>query len=588
MSRMKIIVLAAALVLIIGLFAGCGGEKADTLYKGGTIYTADEKDSKVEAVAVKDGKIIFTGTEADAEKFVGGDTETVDLKGKMMIPGMSDSHLHPPGTMATALYEIDLNGVLSEKATMKTIEEYVKKNPDMDVYYGTGFSIGAFKGMEAAKGPTKERLDKITDKPVIITSYDGHIAWLNSAAFKYCGIDKNTKPPKGGTIEKTDEGQLWGTLKELAQDLLKPQELTKKQKDKAYKEFFEQQRSLGYTGITSMSTGITSGELYEPFEKLDKDGVPKMYIFANTVMDPNKDIKEQMDTAVARREGYESETLKFGTLKFFADGVVEGVTGYLKEPYAKGAEKGNDFVSEPLWKPEQMKEAFKLAMENDFQIHVHSIGDAATAQTVASMEYAQKETAKENPRNIITHLQLVAPEDIKKFGELGIIANMQPYWAFKEPAWWEVVDEPFLGKRAEKEYPIKSFIDAGTKVVFSSDNPVTPVNNPFWAMEVGVTRNLNVPEYYEVDPIKDMDDKKWLLWPEERVSLEEAIKAFTINGAYQNYREDISGSIEVDKYADFAILNQDLFEINPIDISETKVLSTIFHGEEVYKADIEK
>lgn len=585
MKKRLFIVLALAMVLTLGTLAGCGKDTADAVWTNGEIYTADAEDTFVEAVAVKDGKIIFAGSAADVEAYIGDDTVVTDLEGKFMMPGMTDSHLHAPGTMMTSLFEIDLNGVLSEAATMQTIKDYVDAHPDMEVYYGSGFSIGAFSGQEVAKGPTKERLDAISDKPIIIMSYDGHTAWLNSAAFEYCEITKDTVPPAGGTIEKTADGELWGTLKELAQELIIPQEYTDEQFEEGYKAFIEYQASLGYIGLTDMTQGITAVDQKDVFKAMDEADELMMYVTSNTVMDPNKDFKAQIDAAAENRDGYESETYRKTSLKFFADGVIEGVTGYLLEPYTAESGKEN-FVSEPLWAPDVMKEAFKYGLSQGFQIHVHSIGDAATRQTLDCFEYAQGENGEGDYRNVITHNQLVADEDILRFGELDIIASLQPYWAFKEPYWWEVVDQPLLGtERAESEYPMQSFIDAGAVLVSSSDHPVTPFNNPFWAIEVGVTRNLNNAEYYGVDDITDMDDPTWLLDASERVSLENMIKSFTINAAFQNFRDDISGSIEVGKYADFVILDQNLFKINPLDIDKTLVLSTVFHGKAIYTAE---
>ena len=586
MKFRKILPVFLILVLVLGTISGCSSNEnvADAVWTNGVIYTADEEDTIVEAVAVKDGVIVFAGAMNDAEAFIGDDTVVTDLEGKMMIPGMTDSHLHTPGTMMAELFQINLNGVLTLEDAMSTISEYIEANPDMEIYYGEGFSIGAFSGMEVAKGPMKERLDEITDKPVIITSYDGHSAWLSSAGFEYAGITKDTVPPAGGTIEKTEAGELWGTIKELAIDLVPAQEFTEEQYIEGYEAFLDMQQAYGYTGMTSMSNGITAAVDLDPFLKMDQEGMLDMYVFCNTVISPNEDAIEQIDAAIEKRSSYESETYKNGSLKFFADGVIEGVTGYLLEPYTEESGMGSDFVSEPLWSKEALEEAFTYGIENDFQLHIHSIGDASTRQTLDALEGAQAANEGKEFRNVITHLQLVAPEDIPRFGELGVIANMQPYWAFKEPYWWEVVDMPLLGsERAEKEYPMQSFIDAGSKLVCSSDHPVTPFNNPFWAIEVGVTRNLNNAEFYEVDDITDMDDPTWLLWKEERVSLENMIKSFTINGAYQNYREASTGSIEVGKSADFAILNQNLFEINPLDIDGTIVLSTIFKGKEVFK-----
>ncbi|MDW7672047.1 MAG: amidohydrolase family protein [Bacillota bacterium] len=559
---------------------------ADMVWLNGVLYTADAADTFAEAVAVKDGLIIFVGSTEDAAAYISDATEVVDLEGKMMLPGMTDSHLHAPGTILSQLYQIDLNGILTESATMAAIEAYVADHPDMEMYYGDGFSIGAFSGEEVAKGPRKERLDAITDKPMIISSYDGHVRWLNSAAFEYYGITSDTQSPAGGVIEKTEDGELWGTLKELAIELTDAQEFSEEQFHDAFVAFQEYMHSLGYVGITDMGSGILAGAADDPFADMDQKGELKLYVMKNTVMDPNSALAPQLQQALANRAAHRSERYTYDSVKFFADGVIEGVTGYLLEPYTAEAGAGDDFVSGPLWTPEQMQEAFTLANAAGFQIHVHSIGDASTRQVLDAFEYALDENGPGDYRNVITHLQLVDEEDIPRFAPLGVIANLQPYWAFKEPYWWEVVDEPLLGpERAEREYPMQSFINAGALLVSSSDHSVTPYPIPFWAIEVGVTRNLNNPAFYEVDDIEDMDDPAWLLAAEERVSLTDMIKSFTINAAFQNFREDTTGSIEVGKSADFIIISQNLFDISPLDIDRTEVLATIFKGQVVWTAE---
>lgn len=559
---------------------------ADTIWTNGVIYTADAQDTFAEAVAIKDGLILFVGSSEEAAAYMGEATVVHDLEGQLMLPGMTDAHIHAPGTILSQLYQIDLNGILTEGATMAAIEEYVATHPDMDIYFGDGFSIGAFSGEEVAKGPRKERLDAITDKPMIISSYDGHTRWLNSAAFAHYGITANTPSPAGGVIEKTPEGELWGTLKELAIDLVPAQEFTDEQLHEAYVEFQEYMHSLGYVGITDMGSGILAGTSDDPFVAMDKAGELNLYVTKNTVMDPNAAFGPQLRQALANGNEYSSPRYQCRSVKFFADGVVEGVTAYLLEPYAAEAEAGDNFVSHPLWTPEQMKEAFTAANAAGFQIHVHSIGDASTRQVLDAFEAALETNGTGDYRNVITHLQLVKEEDILRFAPLGVIANLQPYWAFKEPYWWEVVDEPLLGaERAEKEYPMQSFINAGALLVSSSDHSVTPYPLPFWAIEVGVTRNLNNAEFYEVDDITDMDDPTWLLAPEERVSLTDMVKTFTINGAIQNFREDTTGSIEVGKNADFIIVSQNLFQVDPLEIDATEVLTTIFNGTIVWTAE---
>lgn len=565
---------------------------ADTIIKNGTIYTVDANNTIVEAVAIKDEKIIFVGKVTELKNFQGENTKIIDLKGAMLLPGMIDSHIHSPGTILTHLYSIDLNGVLNEEETIKTIRNYVITHSQLPVYYGAGFSIGAFSGEEVSKGPRKERLDEISsNKAIVIRSYDGHSIWLNSKAFEQFGITKYTKTPEGGVIEKDENGELWGVLKEAAIGLVPSQRFTEEQIFMATKKYQQYLHSLGYTGITSMS-GCRN-----EFIKMDKSGELKMYVNNAIVIDPQSDIKKQIQNAIVIRNSYNSANFRVGTLKFFADGVVEGVTAYLLAPYAKEAGKDENYRGTFLWDMNELKHAFVEANTNKFQIHVHSVGDGSTKNVLDALEYANANintntnistgrtttSVAGDFRNAITHLQLIDAKDFKRFAKLKVVAITQPYWAFKEPKWWEVIDSPFLAERAEKEYPMRSFLNAGVVIAASSDHSVTPIPNPFWAIEVGVTRNLENFEYYNTEDIMTLDDPKWLLNPEERVSVKDMIRAFTINGAYQNFLDKVTGSIEVGKNADMIIIDRNILTANPITIDSIKVLKTIFNGKVVYE-----
>ena len=209
------------------------------------------------------------------------------------------------------------------------------------------------------------------------------------------------------------------------------------------------------------------------------------------------------------------------------------------------------------------------------------MGDGSTKKVLDAIEKTYKLNNK-NFRNTITHLQLVDKNDIKRFKNLNIIAAVQPYWHLKGPKWWEEVDYKLLGERAIEEYPLNSFIKENVIITSSSDHSVTPVPNPFYAIEAGVTRNLYNHNYFCVEDIKDMDDERYLLNKAERATVKDLVRSFTINGAYQIFREKEIGSLEIGKYADFIIIDRDIFNINPIDIENTKVLQTFFNGKLVY------
>lgn len=297
------------------------------------------------------------------------------------------------------------------------------------------------------------------------------------------------------------------------------------------------------------------------------------------------DLDEQMQNLDNLKEEYLSGNVRLTSTKFFADGVVEGLSADLLEPYDVKDENGNDINGYTRFDYELMKEAFLEVNKRGVQVHVHSIGDKANKKILDAFEYVNEQLPGKDFRNAITHIQLLDPPDIQRFKDLNVIGVVQPFWHLKEPGWWDVVDYVMLGERAEKEYPLQSLISAGITIASSSDYAVTPEPNPFWAIEAGVTRNLNNADSFGVEDIKDIDDPQYLLNKEERASVEDMIRSYTINSAFHTFRDNEIGSIEVGKFADLIVVDQDITKINPIDIDRTKVLYTIFNGNIVYRGE---
>ena len=558
--------------------------KNDMVFYNGVIYTADSSDNIVEALAVKNGKIVFTGSNKEAEKILDGAAEIIDLEGKMLLPGFIDAHIHAPGRALTDLFNISLYEAHGQEAIIETVERYIKRNPELEIYYGEGFSIGAFREDEVSRGPKKEHLDRIcSTKPIVLYSSDCHLAWLNSKAFEFFGITGSSPSPRGGVIEKDPlTGELWGTLKEAAMRLIPEQKYDTGQVEEAMRLFQQYLHSLGYTGILSVS--MASAPPLEAIRSLEKKENLKLYVSSTVTIDPEKDLNSQFDQIQELRAVFSTDLHSVNTAKFFADGVVEGATAYLLEPYSAAAGKGSDYCGEFLWDPDKLKEAFLLANSAGLQVHVHSIGDASTRYVLNALEQVRKRLPGRDYRNTITHLQLVEPSDISRFRKMQVIAAIQPYWHYKEPGWWEAVDYHMLGERAEREYPLQSFLRAGVVVVSSSDHPVTPDPNPLKAIRAGVTRNLTAEESYGVDPIEDIDDPRGLLNKVERSSLTDMIRSFTAGSAYALFRDDVTGSLEAGKNADLIILDQNLFTTEPLLIDKVRVLKTYFNGELVFNA----
>jgi predicted amidohydrolase YtcJ len=566
-------------------------KKRATVLKNGIVYTVDGArwaERPAEALIYdEDGELLYVGTNVGADAYAraeGLTVEETDLDGKTVLPGFIDTHVHMPGSSMTELYEIYIYRARTKEETLKIVRDFVEIHPEMEAYFGSGFLMGIG---DDTRGPRKEWLDEIcADKPITLGSSDGHSLWLNSKALELNGILPGTTIPPGGNIPVDAEtGELWGIVTDCESLVTIAPAYDDEQQYAAMKQFQETMLRWGYTGAMLISPHFIAPDF---LKRLDDDGLLRMKLNISGLADPDRDFDEALEEIERYREQFaDSDHVRVSTVKYFADGVVEGITAYLSEPYDTRTGMPEDFTGCGYWEIDQLQECFDRSIENGLQIHVHSIGDAATEEVIDAMALAQAAYPDADPRNVITHLQLVKPDDRRRMGELKIIGSLQPFWHFKEPDWHDSVDAVILGEeRAYLAYPTRSLAEAGVKVTFSGDFPVSSVNNPFWAIEAAVTRNLNNPEAYGVAEIESMDDETWLRNPAERVSLAEAIEAYTINGAYQLFREDEIGSLKAGKRADFIVIDRDIFRIDPIKIDETQVLDVVADGHSVLRLQI--
>jgi hypothetical protein len=566
MNFLKLFLLALFSFLFI-FISGCtsnNAHSADLVFKNGFIFTVDSLSSTAEAVAAKDGKIIFVGKDDAVKNFIGEKTKIIDLNGKMILPGFIDSHAHPISSFRY-FYELNLYGLKTKEEIQDAIKKYLTDHPDSKYVKGRGWSNTEFP----KNGPDKKFIDEIVkDIPVSFSSEDGHSKWVNSKTLELAGINNSTKNPQGGIIERypnTNEPN--GTLRENAADLVydifpvySVEELMT-----GLEKYQEMVLAFGITTVHDAYLDAGSNET-ESYRNLESNKMLKMRIRASLYIDPGKSV-EQIQSLIDERKKNTGELFQTNSAKIFIDGVVEGSTAYLKEPYNHQP----DNFGELLWNVDELNEVCAALDKNKFQIHVHAIGDAATSVTLYAFSFAEFQNGKRDSRNSITHLQLVDQKDIKRFTELGVVAVPQPYWFSKDNYYYNI-QVPYLGQeRADEEYPMKSFFDEEVIVASSSDYPVTIPCNPLEAIQYGITRS----EFNTTDSTE-------ILWPEERVTLEQMIRSFTINGAYANFLEKETGSIEVGKKADLIILDKNLFEIPVTEIHNAKVLMTLFEGEKVF------
>ena len=534
------------------------------ILKNGWVYTVDKNRTWAQTVAIAGDQIVFVGSNEGAESYLGSETVVIDLGGKMVLPGFVDAHAHPSHAMDfvgnISLYSLD-----SLEEYEKAIAEFVESHPDAEFYRGSGWADTLFPNL----GPTKEILDAIIpDRPIAIVSYDGHSMWVNSVTLERARINKDTPDPDGGRIERGSEtGQPSGTLRETAFKLIEGV-IPDHSKEERKKALLAYQEMANRAGITMSHDAMLDVQAIAAFNALAEEDQLKMRFRGSITLEPDQGIKQQIEMVLEERTRNTHPYFQTHAAKIFVDGVVEGGTAYLLDPY----EHKPEFRGEPIWDPESLKDACVALDAENIQIHFHVIGDAAARITLDALEHAQMKNGRRDSRHLITHLQLVEPEDIKRFKQLGVIAVPQPFW-FKIDDYYAELALPYLGKeRAAKQYPMQSFIDAGVIMASASDFPVTIPFDPLIAIQIGITR-LDIVETTEE-----------VLWSEERTSLEDLITSFTYNGAYANFLENETGSIEVGKQADIIVLNQNLFEIPAKEIAKAKVLLTLVNGNEVFKA----
>ncbi len=535
---------------------------ADTVFTNGRVYTVDAGRSWAEAVAISDGRIIYVGSNTGVDAHIGSNTTVVDLKGRMMMPGFQDSHIHPIGAGIEAS-ACDLNGLNDLAAYRSVIGEYAAANPDVEWITGGGWAMSVF-GPGGA--PSRTIIDELVpDRPVFLTSQDGHTAWANTRALEIAGINKDTPDPVDGRIDRDPvSGEAIGSLQEGAMNLVSKYVPADTPETRQQGLKYAQDLLHSY-GITSIQDAIVDRDALETYAALEKSGQLKLRVVASIWWDREQGEEQIENILLLREEFNKGGLLRPTTVKIMEDGVMENYTAAMLEPYLiPGGSRGI-----PMVEPEVLKQVVPMLDKAGFQVHFHSIGDAAIRYALDAIEEALIQNGQLGNRHHISHIQMWDPADIPRFAELDVVANFQPLWAYAD----EYVTEltiPFIGEeRARWMYPIKTVQDTGAIIAFGSDWSVSTAN-PFPQMETAITR-------------KSADDDSYPVFiPEERIDLESAIVGFTINAAFVNKHEDETGSIEVGKLADLIVIDKNLFELEPEDISETKVLLTLFAGEPVY------
>ncbi len=528
--------------------------KADLIITG-KIFTGRNSQPFVEALAVGGDKILAIGSREEINRYAEPETRIIELAGGVAIPGLIDAHTHF-SSGGQSLIELSFRGVDSVEKVQQMIAARIKELPPGTPIFGRDYDHTLFPGQ---KWPDRSELDKVSpDNPVIIRRVDGHSAWLNTLALKLSGIDSRTPDPFGGEIVRDEgSGQPTGILKESAMNLIKIEPSIKSSPEEDILRALDHARRLGLTGVHA-STDLKELEIYK---KLKEEGRLTLRIYAWLPV-------EEMDQCLklGLRPGQGDEFLKIGFLKAFIDGTLGSGTALMFEPFADAP--GQSGLAQ--YSEQEFDELIDRAYANGFQVGTHAIGDKGVNWVLKAIEKAEKKYGQKNLRYRIEHAQIIKPEDIKKFKELGVIASMQPTHCTTDMRFCE---QRIGQERSKYAYAWKSLLESGARLAFGSDWPVEPLD-PRRGLYSAVTRK-NI-EY-------DFPEGGW--FPEQKLTLAEAIECFTSGSAYASFEENLKGTLEPGKLADLTIFGLDIFSLEPKAILTAPVIYTIVGGKIVYQAE---
>lgn len=520
----------------------------------------NESPLYIETVAIQGEKILQVGKYEKLMEEYEKHANIIDLKGKTMLPGFIDSHLHPI-IYVFFLFNLDLSEIKSFRQLRKVLQKEIENRNNDELILGLNLKEEIFDNSSERKLPTRWELDKIVpDYPIFLLRYDGHIGVANSKALELANIDSETTFPEGGEIRRNDKGEITGVLTENAISLmlskvsLPDSEKILETADKAFK-YLASKGLTSLHGVLQLEPGGEAGDLggFEiPILKNVKEKVLQNWYSLIYTHNPKK-IKRVKKPPLDG--GKLDSKFKVGCLKLYADGTFGGATAYMFKPFSDQTDERGFLVTPEEVLYEKMKRAHKLG----YQIGIHAIGDKANRIVVDLYKQLLKEYPKKDHRHRIEHASMLTSDVIEDMKELNLIAACQPPFINSEYTWLE----KRLGKeRCKYTYPMKSIIDAGILLSAGSDCPVEEPD-VILGLDALVNRNGFVPE--------------------ERISIFEALKAYTINGAYASFEEDIKGTIEEGKLADLVILDKNPLEIGKDQINEIKVLETIVRGKTVYQ-----
>ncbi|MCG8482481.1 MAG: amidohydrolase [Clostridia bacterium] len=543
----------------------------DLIIMNGKIITMNPKHPKAEAVAIKDGKFEKVGSNEEVLKLKTELTEMVDIKGKVLVPGFNDSHVHFLD-FGYSLSKADLNG-------SKSIDEMIQRTKaffqdkvirENDWLKGRGWNQDIFR---EKRFPNRYDLDKIsTERPIYLTRVCGHVAVVNSKALEIMGVTKDSEQVEGGYFELDENGEPTGIFCENALELIYDNIPALKTED-LKKMLICATEAYAAEGITSVQTddlmtlpGMDYEDIIRIYKELASEGKLKTRVYQQCRFSTIDEYRGFLSKGY--RTGVGDDYFKIGPLKIVGDGSLGGRTAFMTEPYADDPTT----IGIPCLTQEEMDEWVHTAHKENMTIAVHSIGDAAMYRVLESIEKVQKAMPKEDMRHSIIHCQITDLEIIRKFSRLGVIAHVQPVFLNYD---LHIVEDRIGKERAKYTYNFKRMLDEGVHVAGGSDFPYCEFYQGVYNLYTVINRR----------DINGYPEGGWL--PDQKLSVDEALAIFTIGGAYASYEENIKGTIEEGRLADCFVMSHNIYDINPLEIKDISIEMTFVGGKLVYKNEKE-
>lgn len=531
---------------------------ADLVVRGATVEAISHRSTVADCVAVRDGRMVAVGSTDDMRDWIGPATEILDLSGETLLPGFQDAHIHPidGGLLGD---RCDLHSLADADAYLRAIAAYADAHPEREWILGGGWSLSAFPNGEPEKG----QLDRIAPgRPVLLESNDGHVAWANSPALAVAGITRDTPEPADGRIVRDASGDPSGTLVDGAISLIAPH-VPEPSHAQLLSGLRAAQRELHALGITAWQDAHVEPAALAAYREAAHEGWLTARVVAALWWDRDGGL-EQIDAFEEQRSAARVGRLRADSVKLMLDGIVESRTAFMTSPYRDSEDGGTPFID-----PDLLMRAVTELDRRGFQAHFHAIGDAAVRLALDAVGEARRRNGPSDGRHHIAHLEVVHPDDIPRFAELDVVANIQPFWAVDDDQMQEL-RMPVLGPdRHAWQFAFGSLRRAGARLAAGSDWTVTTAN-PLLEIEVAVHRVP--PDARGGDPFL----------PDERLTLDEAFAAFTLGSAHVNHLDDATGSIEVGKRADFLILDRNLRSAEAGPIGDATVRATYVDGRRVF------